>query len=75
METAYQHKSYAYRGQRLEELDRFIRRMSEGDLVLTPMRGGVYIGEVAGPRVLRGVGGVARQPPPRGPVVQPGRAD
>ena len=27
VETAYQHKSYAYRGQRLEELDRFIRRM------------------------------------------------
>ena len=27
VEIAYQHKSYAYRGQRLEELDRFIRRM------------------------------------------------
>ena len=27
VETAYQHKSYAYRGQRLEELDRFLRRM------------------------------------------------
>ena len=25
--SAYQHKSYAYRGQRLEELDRFLRRM------------------------------------------------
>jgi len=49
VETAYQHKSYAYRGQRLEELDRFLRRMRMGDLVLTPMRGGVYIGEVAGP--------------------------
>ena len=49
METAYQHKSYAYRGQRLEELDRFMRRMHEGDLVLTPMHGGVYIGEVTGP--------------------------
>ena len=49
VETAYQHKSYAYRGQRLEELDRFIRRMREGDLVLTPMLGGVYLGEVAGP--------------------------
>src|SRR6266567_16262 len=49
VETAYQHKSYAYRGQRLEELDRFLRRMRTGDLVLTPMRGGVYIGEVAGP--------------------------
>jgi 5-methylcytosine-specific restriction protein B len=49
VETAYQHKSYAYRGQRLEEIDRFLRRMREGDLVLTPMRGGVYIGEIAGP--------------------------
>ena len=39
VEAAYQHKSYAYRGQRLEEFDRFIRRMSEGDLVLTPMHG------------------------------------
>ena len=49
VETAYQHKSYAYRGQRLEELDRFMRRMREGDLVLAPMLGGVYLGEVAGP--------------------------
>jgi 5-methylcytosine-specific restriction protein B len=49
VETGYQHKSYAYRGQRLEELDRFLRRMREGDLVLTPMRGGVYLGEVSGP--------------------------
>jgi 5-methylcytosine-specific restriction protein B len=49
VETAYQHKSYAYRGQRLEEFDRFLRRMRMGDLVLTPMHGGVYIGEVAGP--------------------------
>ena len=49
VETAYQHKSYAYRGQRLEELDRFMRRMHEGDLVLTPMLGGVHLGEVAGP--------------------------
>jgi MoxR-like ATPase len=47
VETAYQHKSYAYRGQRLEELDRFIRRMREGDLVLTPMQGKVYVGELA----------------------------
>jgi 5-methylcytosine-specific restriction enzyme B len=46
VETAYQHKSYAYRGQRLEELDRFIRRMRPGDLVLSPSHGGVYIGEV-----------------------------
>jgi 5-methylcytosine-specific restriction protein B len=49
VETSYQHKSYAYRGQRLEEFDRFLRRMGEGDLVLTPMHGGVFIGEVAGP--------------------------
>jgi 5-methylcytosine-specific restriction protein B len=49
VETAYQHKSYAYRGQRLEEFDRFLRRMRVGDLVLTPMRGGVYIGDVTGP--------------------------
>jgi 5-methylcytosine-specific restriction enzyme B len=52
VETAYQHKSYAYRGQRLEELDRFMRRMHEGDLVLTPMLGGVHIGEVSGPAFL-----------------------
>ena len=51
VETAYQHKSYAYRGQRLEEFDRFLRRMRTGDLVLTPMHGGVYIGEVTGPRI------------------------
>ena len=51
VETAYQHKSYAYRGQRLEELDRFIRRMRVGDLVLTPMQGSVYLGEItSGPR-------------------------
>jgi 5-methylcytosine-specific restriction protein B len=49
VEAGYQHKSYAYRGQRLEEFDRFLRRMHEGDLVLTPMRGGVYLGEVTGP--------------------------
>ena len=49
VEAGYQHKSYAYRGQRLEEFDRFLRRMREGDLVLTPMRGGVYLGEVTGP--------------------------
>ena len=49
VEAGYQHKSYAYRGQRLEEFDRFLRRIREGDLVLTPMRGGVYLGEVSGP--------------------------
>jgi 5-methylcytosine-specific restriction enzyme B len=52
VEAGYQHKSYAYRGQRLEEFDRFLRRMHEGDLVLTPMRGGVYLGEVSGPAYL-----------------------
>jgi 5-methylcytosine-specific restriction enzyme B len=49
VETGYQHKSYAYRGQRLEEFDRFLRRMGTGDLVLTPLHGGVFIGEVIGP--------------------------
>ena len=49
VETGYQHKSYAYRGQRLEEFDRFLRRMGIGDLVLTPMHSGVFIGEVTGP--------------------------
>ena len=64
VETAYQHKSYAYRGQRLEELDRFMRRMHEGDLVLTPMLGGVYLGEVAGPAHLHGFSRAALQPSP-----------
>ena len=49
VETAYQHKSYAYRGQRLEELDRFIRWMRDGDLILTPMSGQVFFGRVMGP--------------------------
>jgi 5-methylcytosine-specific restriction protein B len=49
VETGYQHKSYAYRGQRLEEFDRFLRRMHVGDLVLTTMHGQIYLGEVAGP--------------------------
>jgi 5-methylcytosine-specific restriction enzyme B len=49
VEIGYQHKSYAYRGQRLEEFDRFLRRMHTGDLVLTPLHGRVYIGEVTGP--------------------------
>jgi 5-methylcytosine-specific restriction protein B len=47
VEAAYQHKSYAYRGQRLEELDRFTRRMQVGDLVVTSMHGGIYLGEIA----------------------------
>ena len=51
VETAYQHKSYAYRGQRLDELDRFIRRMSVGDLLLTPFGGNICLGEVtSGPQ-------------------------
>ena len=49
VETGYQHKSYAYRAQRLEEFDRFLRRMGTGDLVLTPLHGGVFLGEVTGP--------------------------
>jgi 5-methylcytosine-specific restriction protein B len=49
VDIAYQHKSYAYRGQRLEELDRFIRRMREGDLLITPMHGEVFVGRVTGP--------------------------
>lgn len=49
VEAGYQHKSYAYRGQRLEEFDRFLRRMRPKDLVITPMRGAVYIGELTGP--------------------------
>jgi len=43
VETGYQHKSYAYRGQRLEEFDRFLRRMRPGDLVLTTMHGQIYL--------------------------------
>jgi 5-methylcytosine-specific restriction protein B len=49
VETGYQHKSYAYRGQRLEEFDRFLRRMHSGDLVLTTTHGQIYLGEVVGP--------------------------
>ena len=71
VEAAYQHKSYAYRGQRLEEFDRFIRRMSEGDLVLTPMQGMVYLGEVTSPAYFEEVR-ERRQPSPRRPVVQRG---
>jgi 5-methylcytosine-specific restriction protein B len=46
VETAYQHKSYAYRAQQLEELDRFIRQARDGDLVLTPIKSALYLGEV-----------------------------
>ncbi len=48
VEEGYQHKSYAYREQRLAEFDRFIRRMRPGDLVLTTAHGEVFIGEVTG---------------------------
>jgi 5-methylcytosine-specific restriction protein B len=49
VESGYQHKSYAYRAQRLQEFDRFLRRMQVGDLVLTSLQGKVYLGEVSGP--------------------------
>jgi len=48
VETAYQHMSYAYRGQRLEELDRFIRRMRDGDLMVMSVNGQAFIGRVSG---------------------------
>ena len=48
VEEGYQHKSYAYREQRMAEFDRFIRRMRPGDLVLTTAHGEVFIGEVTG---------------------------
>ena len=65
VETGYQHKSYAYRGQRLEEFDRFLRRMREGDLVLTPMRGRCLPRRGNRTGALRRVSGVALQPAPR----------
>jgi 5-methylcytosine-specific restriction protein B len=49
VEVAYGHKSYAFRGQRLEEFDRFLRRMREDDLVLAASGGKVYIGWIVGP--------------------------
>lgn len=49
VESGYQHKSYAYRAQRLQEFDRFLRRMQVGDLVLTSLQGKVFLGEVSGP--------------------------
>jgi 5-methylcytosine-specific restriction protein B len=49
VETGYHHKSYAYWAQRTEELDRLLRRIQPGDLVLTTERGRAYLGEVAGP--------------------------
>ena len=49
VEERYQHKSYAYRAQRLQEFDRFLRRMQIGDLVLTTQHGKVHLGQVTGP--------------------------
>ncbi|HUZ26549.1 MAG TPA: AAA family ATPase [Streptosporangiaceae bacterium] len=51
VDKGYEHKSYAYREQRVAEFDRFLRRMRPGDLVLTTVHGDVYIGEVTGPPV------------------------
>ena len=49
VDDGYEHKSYAFRGQRLEEFDRFLRRMRPGDLVLTTQHGGIHLGELTGP--------------------------
>ncbi|MHB1430531.1 MAG: McrB family protein [Streptosporangiaceae bacterium] len=48
VDAGYQHKSYAYRSQRLEEFDRFLRTMRRGDLVLATQHGKVYLGELTG---------------------------
>lgn len=48
VDEGYEHKSYAYREQRLAEFDRFLRRMRAGDLVLTTTQGEVFVGEVTG---------------------------
>jgi 5-methylcytosine-specific restriction protein B len=49
VEKDYEHKSYAYRSQRLEEFDRFLRKMQPADLVLVSRHGKIYIGRLAGP--------------------------
>jgi 5-methylcytosine-specific restriction enzyme B len=49
VEAKYEHKSYPYRAQRLEEFDRFLRRRQPGNLVLTTMSGQIYLGRIAGP--------------------------
>jgi 5-methylcytosine-specific restriction enzyme B len=49
VDRGYEHKSYAYREQRVAEFDRFLRRMRTRDLVLTTVHGGVFVGEVTGP--------------------------
>jgi 5-methylcytosine-specific restriction enzyme B len=51
VDRGYEHKSYAYREQRVAEFDRFLRRMQPGDLVLTTVHGDVFIGDVTGPPV------------------------
>lgn len=48
IESGYEHKSYAYRSQRLEEFDRFLRKAHPGDLVLATQQGKVYLGEFTG---------------------------
>jgi 5-methylcytosine-specific restriction protein B len=48
VDARYEHKSYAYRAQRLEEFDRFLRRMQAGNLVLTTMGGEVFLGRLTG---------------------------
>ncbi len=49
VDEGYEHKSYAFRGQRLEEFDRFLRRMRIGDLVLTTQHGMAHLGELTSP--------------------------
>ena len=48
VEGGYGHKSYAYRSQRLEEFDRFLRKMQPGDLVLVTRQGEAYLGRLDG---------------------------
>jgi len=48
VERDYAHKSYAYRSQRLEEFDRFVRQMQPMDLVLVSRHGKVYLGRLLG---------------------------
>jgi 5-methylcytosine-specific restriction enzyme B len=48
VDAGYGHKSYAYRSQRLEEFDRFLRKMHRDDLVLVAQHGKVYLGVLIG---------------------------
>jgi 5-methylcytosine-specific restriction protein B len=48
VESGYEHKSYAYRSQRLEEFDRFLRKMQPTDLVLATRQGKAYLGRLEG---------------------------